>query len=249
MAVLIPRFAMEDVDPKRRALAVAALRYGLLGSAAGLLAAPPARGAVFGNRPGKLPPGQSVYRIDGDVTVNDQRADLSTVIKPGDTVATGNASRIIFAVGDNAHILRQNSRMSLPGESDVVGALRVVTGVLLSVFGRRKLRIETATATIGIRGTGVYVESDPEESYICTCFGTADLIPSDATAPEETVVTEHHDAPRYATRAQGSAGKRIRKAPFKNHTDMEVALIEELVGRVPPFAFTLDRFDSPTQSY
>jgi hypothetical protein len=119
---------------------------------------------------------------------------------------------------------------------------------LLSVFGRRKQRIVTASATIGIRGTSVYVESDPEESYICTCYGTADLIPLETAEIEETVVSEHHDEPRYALRS-GSGGKYFRVAPFKNHTDMEVALIEELVGRVPPFSFTLDRFDSPFNSY
>ena len=41
----------------------------------------------------------------------------------------------------------------------------------------------------------------------------------------------------------------IRKAPFKNHTDLELALIEGLVGREPPFAFTLELFDSPFNSY
>jgi hypothetical protein len=41
----------------------------------------------------------------------------------------------------------------------------------------------------------------------------------------------------------------IRKAPFKNHTDLELALIEGLVGREPPFAFTLEQFDSPFNSY
>ena len=123
----------------------------------------------------------------------------------------------------------------------------MVTGVLLSVFGRRRQRIATRTATVGIRGTGVYVESDPDESYICTCYGTADLIPIDATEPEETVVSEHHDAPRYALRS-GSSGKYLRVAPFKNHTDMEVALIEELVGRVnsDTSAVSIARMKSPS---
>ena len=73
-------------------------------------------------------------------------------------------------------------------------------------------------------------------------------MPYESEAVEETVVSEHHDAPRYAVRGE-SEGKRFRQAPFKNHTDMELALIEGLVGRTPPFAFTLDQFDSPMNSY
>jgi hypothetical protein len=32
------------------------------------------------------------------------------------------------------------------------------------------------------------------------------------------------------------AAKRIQPAPFINHTDLELTLIESLVGRTPPFA-------------
>jgi len=56
---------------------------------------------------------------------------------------------------------------------------------------------------------------------------------------EETVQTEHHDAPRYAV-ARATSGRSVREAPFKNHTDMEVGLIETLVGRSAPIQFTLD---------
>ena len=248
MALLIPRFANEEIDPRRRALLLLALQGGLLGAGASLLPTTTAEAALFGSVPRRLSPKQSIFEIEGEVSVNRKRADISTRILPGDTVETGENSRIIFVDRDNAHILRQNSRIQLPDESGVASVLRVLTGALLSVFGTRKRRIVTSTATIGIRGTGVYVEVDPDEAYICTCFGTADLIPIDALIAEETVVSEHHDAPRFATRSSGG-GKRIRKAPFRNHTDVEVALIEELVGRVPPFAFTLDRFDSPIKSY
>ncbi len=246
--MLIPRFAADDIDPKRRSMLIAALKAGLLGGAATLLPAQAARAGFFGSEPAKMPAGRSVYLLNGEVTVNEKPADLDTRIGPGDRIATGTRSKIIFVNGINAHILRESSSMELPGESGIANAMRVLTGALLSVFGRSTQNIVTPTATVGIRGTGVYVEANPDESYICTCFGMADLIPLDTNVPEETVVSEHHDAPRFATRTQ-AAGKRIRRAPFRNHTDLEVSLIEELVGRVPPFAFTLDKFDSPIKSY
>ena len=186
--------------------------------------------------------------VEASIFPGEEAADITTPIVAGDRISTGVNSKVIFVDGSNAHILRESSAMQLPGESGVANLLRVVTGALLSVLARSEQVIATPTATVGIRGTGVYVEADPDESYICTCFGMADLIPVDAPVAEETVTSEHHDAPRFATRTE-SAGKRIRVAPFRNHTDLEVALIEELVGRVPPFAFTLDRFDSPINSY
>jgi len=248
MALLIPRYADEEIDPRRRALLVAALRAGLFGATAVPFMSQGAAAAILGNSPGKLAAGRSIYSVEGQATVNGVAANLDTVINPGATVETGVGGRMIFVDRGNAHILRENSRIELPGQSEAIDVLRVFTGVLLSVFGRRKRRLVTAAATIGIRGTGVYIESDPEESYICTCYGTADLIPYEATEIEETVVSEHHDAPRYAVR-DGTGGKRIRKAPFKNHTDLEIALIEGIVGRSPPFAFTLEQFDSPFNSY
>jgi hypothetical protein len=244
MAVLIPKYFGENIDPKRRRFLIAALEAGVLG----LGSSAAAEAAVFGIRPRKLKSGRSVYSLTGTANLNGAPLSTASVIRPGDTVETGANSRLIFAVADNAYILRQDSQMILPADNDVAGALRLVTGGLLSVFGRRKRSLVTSAVTIGIRGTGVYLESTPDESYVCTCFGTADLIPTSSGQIEETVQTEHHDAPRYAV-VGASSGKSVREAPFKNHTDMEVALIEALVGRSAPIQFTLDQFDSPLNSY
>ena len=49
------------------------------------------------------------------------------------------------------------------------------------------------------------------------------------------MVTKHHDRPLYVLPA--SVGKKlILPAPIINHSDTELALIEELVGRTPPFS-------------
>ena len=150
MALLIPRYTDEEIDPRRRALLIAALQAGLLGIAVAPLIGRRADAAILGKAPGKLPVDRSIYSVTGPTAVNGAAADLGTLIKPGDTVETGPGGRIIFVVEDNAHILRENSRVELAGGIDAAAALRVFTGVLLSVFGRRKRRLVTATATIGI---------------------------------------------------------------------------------------------------
>ena len=44
-------------------------------------------------------------------------------------------------------------------------------------------------------------------------------------------------------------GKNIRNAPFINHTDQELALIEALVGRAPPFLFPRGTYTGPRRTY
>ncbi len=91
--------------------------------------------------------------------------------------------------------------------------------------------MRTLTAVIGIRGTGVYLETDSEKTYVCTCYGTSNLQVKDAPEINETVTTLHHDQPRFIY----SGEKRIDPAPVINHSDQELILLERLVGRVPPF--------------
>jgi hypothetical protein len=136
-----------------------------------------------------------------------------------------------------------------PERSGLVTAMRLVTGKVLSVFGKgRPTRIVTATSTIGIRGTGVYAETDPEQTYFCTCYGVADISANNDPTSKETVVATHHDKPLYIL-AKGKTGANIRNAPFINHTDQELMLIESLVGRTPPFVFPLENYNAPRREY
>ena len=92
----------------------------------------------------------------------------------------------------------------------------------------------TPTATVGIRGTGLYVQiEDPQRTYVCTCYGTVELEAlADPDRYRETVTTRHHDEPRWIS-AGGDAV--MVKAPVINHTDDELRMLEQLVGRTPPF--------------
>jgi hypothetical protein len=110
------------------------------------------------------------------------------------------------------------------------------------------MRVNTGTATIGIRGTGFYVESDPELTYFCTCYGTTDVTASADPESKTTVVSYHHDRPLYILKDQ-ERGNNIHNAPFVNHTDQELTLIEALVGRTTPFVFPNDAYNSPRRDY
>jgi len=230
-------------DPRRRVL-IQALAAGFFTSAGSATA------QLFGRSPGRLPAGQSIYRLSGSVSVNSAPATLQTRISPGDTVETAPGAEVIFAVAEEAYLLRGGSRMVIERPpSGLVTSLRLITGKVLSVFGKgRPTRMITATSTIGIRGTGVYAETDPEQTYFCTCYGVTDIVANNDPASKETVSATHHDKPLYIL-AKGNAGARIRRAPFINHTDQELMLIESLVGRVPPFVFPMEDYNAPRRDY
>jgi hypothetical protein len=233
-------------DPRRRVL-IEALTAGLFSAIPGHALA-----QVFGSRPTKLPPEQSIYRLTGTVAVNGTPATMQTVIRPGDTVETGTGAEIIFVVGGHSMIVRENSRLEIEGDkqstSMLLNGLRLLTGKLLSVSRNQDFRVTTTTATIGIRGTGWYAESDPEQTYFCTCYGAAEVSPNDDPTTRELVVTQHHDRPLYIL-AKQAQGRGIRNAPFLNHTDQELLLIETLVGRRPPFVFPKDDYGGPRRDY
>lgn len=240
----------DKIDDPRRRLLVEALTLGFF--TAGM----PAGNAVaqiFGSRPTKLPPGQSIYRITGTVTVNGKPATLQTRVEPGDTVETGEGSEVVFVVGGHSMILRAESRLTIEGDAKassslLINGLRLLTGKLLSVSRKSPMRITTGTATIGIRGTGWYAESDPERTYFCTCYGAADVSASSDPTSMELVVSTHHDKPVYIL-AKAAQGRSIRSAPFINHTDQELLLIETLVGRTPPFVYPKDDYGGPRRDY
>ena len=239
-----------DIDDPRRQWLIKALSTGLFGTA--MMQADAAE--FFGSRPAKLPAGQSVYGVSGDVTVNSQPVTLASKIKPGDTLQTGKNSQLIFVVASNAMILRGDSRMVIdpPVETSlsslVIGGLRMLSGKLLSVSRNSPMRITTPTATVGIRGTGFYIEADPEQSYFCTCYGATEVQATDDPESKESIVASHHDRPVYIVK-DGGRGKNIRNAPFLNHTDQELALIETLVGRQTPFVFSKDAYSAPRRAY
>jgi hypothetical protein len=226
---------MHDIDESKRALLIKALSAGFFAvGGMGLLRPVWAMGKI----PAELVPGKSIYDMRGTVKINGRHATLDTLIDPRALVETGPNSHLIFAVGKDAFILRDNSSLQLGGEG-FINDMKLLSGKVLSVFGKREAKqsigIKTVNATIGIRGTGVYLESEPEKSYICTCYGEAELASIHDAKSRETVTTQHHDAPRYIFSGE-SAGNNIRIAPMINHTDDELALIEALVGRSVPFA-------------
>ncbi|MCP4432758.1 MAG: hypothetical protein GY806_17440 [Gammaproteobacteria bacterium] len=225
---------MDHREDSRRKLLVNALTLGLFSgiSAAGLLV--PAR--ALSSLPGKLPEGQSIYSLEGTVIVDGQIASISTRINSGSSIQTGDDSEVIFVVGSDAFILRSNSSIQFGAEGLLVQGIRVISGAILGVFGKREAshRIVTTAATIGIRGTGIYVDSAPDKTYACTCYGHTRISANADPSVVEDIVTTRHDKPVYIL-PSALQGELIISAPIIDHSNSELGLIESLVGRKTPF--------------
>ena len=235
-------------DPRRRWL-IQALGAGFFST----LPMAQTMAQIFGSKPGKLPEGRSIYRLQGNVLVDSKAATLETPIKPTSTIETPKDGEIVYISGGNSYIQRGSSRVELEfaqrPDSSFAAGLRLVAGALLSVFPRgTPMQLKTTTATVGIRGTGVYLEADPEQTYFCTCYGVADVSANNDPESRETVVAKHHDKPLYIV-SGAQRGNSIRRAPFVNHTDQELMLVETLVGRTPPFVFPKEDYGGPRRDY
>ena len=180
-----------------------------------------------------------LYLVQGDVRVNGKPAKAGELVRGGDAVTTGRGALAVFSVGQDAFLVRENSRANFAGQDLVLDAVRLVTGKLLSVFVTgHAVKMETPTAIIGIRGTGAYMEAEAARTYFCLCYGSAEIASANGSM-RDSYTTTHHESPRYIY----NDGRRnaIVSASVINHTDSELIMLESLVGRTPPPGF----MDSP----
>ena len=106
---------------------------------------------------------KGVYRVRGDVRINGTPAKEGMDVRPGDVITTGPGSETVFVTGKDAFLIRANSRVVVEGALGALAltGMRVLTGAMLSVFAPGDPKtLRTATATIGIRGTAVYLEAE-----------------------------------------------------------------------------------------
>ena len=180
-----------------------------------------------------------VREMRGEVTLNDVPLTRSSALQAGQTLATGADGRVWFSIGADAYFLRPGSRLRLDASQPrepIIDFIRLVSGALGATFARGARRSLIApTATIGIRGTGVYLEAAADVAYFCTCFGASEILtaPSGAMMKRVAVASENHQA-RLIHREAMSA-MRIVPAAFQGHTNEEIAQLEALAGRPNPF--------------
>ncbi|MBS4096481.1 MAG: FecR domain-containing protein [Sulfuricella sp.] len=211
-----------DMSPSRRRLLRHLLASGALGAGGigGFISAALAKGDI------PIKPG--LNHLKGEVKINGRPAKVGDPVQRGDTVETGKASETVLVIERDAFLIRDNSQVQF-GADAVKQTLRLITGKVLSVFAKGEHTLRTPTATIGIRGTGGYLEAvEAERNYFCLCYGEADVETSGGH--RTTYRTTHHEHPLFLAR-----DGEMSAAEVMNHSDAELTMLENLVGRWPPF--------------
>ena len=174
----------------------------------------------------------NIVSLTGDALVNGQRLGSQGTIQTGDSLETGPGSNLVFVVGNTAFQVRQNSRLTVERGStlNAVSVLRLLTGAVASVWGRGTSRqIVTPTLTAGIRGTGVYTEVFPQQSfrsYFCNCYGTVEM----GAGPDKvTSQSDYHQA--FWGETEAKSGRFLTPAKAINHTDEELEYLAKLVNQ------------------
>ncbi len=178
----------------------------------------------------------NIREMRGTVFVNRRLANPATSIKAGDLVTVAHGGKLSFVIDDDAYLLRGGSSMYIEkNEKFVVNGLRLSTGGLLAVFGRGEKTIMTRAATIGIRGTGIYLDTKPEKTYFCTCYGETEL---SVNNDRRIMAAEHHHSAWIHTPHMGKTviqDMGMFMGDYEYHTDDVLRAQEALVGRTVPF--------------
>jgi hypothetical protein len=216
---------MQDENQKRRQLLRALVSSGALGAAG--LSGFMSRALAAGDIPG----GTGIARLDGTATVNGQAAKVGSPVKMGDRIETGPAGKAVVVLKGDAFLMHPKTIIEVRGRDNTLTDMLVAGGRVLSVFAKKPVTVKASVATIGIRGTGAYLEVEPDGVYFCLCYGEA--LVEGAKMEPRTVKTTHHETPLMLREAGGVM--RADPAGFKGHTDDELVMLETLVGREPPF--------------
>lgn len=187
---------------------------------------------------GDAPVLSGIQSLTGSAAINGKDAKVGSAVNPGDRVSTGKDSLAVVVVGKDAYLLRDGTNVAFEQSQSKPGVLESVlisTGKVLSVFAKRSengVRVRAANATIGIRGTGCYIEVQDTRTYFCLCYGEA-AIDGAGMAQSKIIKTTHHESPVWLDDRGGVM--KVESAGFVNHNDSELIMLEKLCGREPPF--------------
>lgn len=197
------------------------------------LAAIAGTGLIF---PGLAQGADNIREMWGTVFVNRRLANPATSIKAGDLVTVAHGGKLSFVIDSDAYLLRGGSSMYIEKDQNfAVNGLRLSTGGLLAVFGSGEKTIRTGAATIGIRGTGIYLDTKPEKTYFCTCYGETEL---SVNNDRRIMAAEHHHSAWIYTPQTGKTviqDMGMFMGNYEYHTDDVLRAQEALVGRTVPF--------------
>lgn len=176
-----------------------------------------------------------IYSFKAPILVNGKLASQNTPISFGDEILTGDKAQIVLKLDGSVYRLGSRTRLKLP-ETTENFSFNVFFGSVLAVFKRNTPKtIYTNTAVLGVRGTGLFLHVDNQQTYLCTCYGDIDF--SDANNPKHKlhVHGEYHQVTAFNQQTHS-----FSKPAMVGHITQDLFDLEALAQRTPPSTFTVE---------
>jgi len=179
-------------------------------------------------------------RFRGKILVNGKPLSRNTKITANSIVQTrGKNSVAKFVIGKDAFRVGENAKVSFKGKNKV-SSIRVYKGTLLGAFKKgRKRKITTTNATMGIRGTAVFVDAiSKDKTGFCTCYGKTLAYSSDNISSKRKLEATHHKMVYIENQEVHKASVFHGLYEYlihPSHTDVQLRELEAMVGRIPAF--------------
>jgi len=116
--------------------------------------------------------------LSGEFFINGNLTSKSFENLENNTIET-KKSKTIIKVQDDFYLIRPNTELQFKKNR----LKNIIKGSVHAVFKKSKdeLQIKMPQGTIGIRGTSIFIDTEPEKdrSYFCNCYGVTDLYGKD----------------------------------------------------------------------
>lgn len=175
-------------------------------------------------------------KIDGKMikSTNDIKVHANSKVE-----IEGKASFVQFKVGEDAFKLSQDTDIKFNGDKNIA-SIEITKGRLLGVFKTgRDRKITTINATMGIRGTAVFVEAvSPKETKFCTCYGKTIASDNSNNSSMKELEATHHNSVQILDGKVEKTSLVYGLSQYllePTHSDNELRGLEAMVGRVPAF--------------
>jgi len=116
--------------------------------------------------------------LSGEFFINGNLTSKSFENLENNTIET-KKSKTIIKVQDDFYLIRPNTELQFKKNR----LKNIIKGSVHAVFKKNKdeLQIKMPQGTIGIRGTSIFIDTEPEKdrSYFCNCYGVTDLYGKD----------------------------------------------------------------------
>lgn len=156
----------------------------------------------------------------------------------GDILVTGfrTSAKLLMGDGEVAMLMNPNSILYVHKTLHRDYEVSVKFGGLLSTVRQPGTQathyvIHTSTATMGVRGTTLFVKETPHKpTFFCPCHGK--IAVTSANSAEVDFDSQHHDNPKLISAGKGALASRMRPIPAKmdvQHNDAEIADLQRLL--------------------